>query len=594
MNKQPKDRVAGVRPVVAEEFRDDRPSVKVLVDMPMSETVNTVLEKLGSLGWDSPSVSTRVFQRGGNLVHITSDCATSMLSLSGASMRIRTLPKSLLRERITQAVALIRPASSEDGEPRPIVPPAWLVDAIYDRGEYPRAIRPLAGIVECPTLRTDGTVIQRIGYDAMTGLCYWPAIEFPEVSEIPTREDAAKAASALLDVVGDFPFSNDDHRSAWLAMVLTLVARPAIAGPCPLFSFDANCRGAGKSKLVDVASIIATGHDMPRRAWVRDDGELRKVITSVALEAVPSVLFDNLTGPIGGPSLDMALQGTSWTDRILGKSETTGALPLRTVWMATGNNIEYGGDTARRALPCRLESPHESPEDRKDFKRHDLLAWVKSNRGPLANAAVTIVRAYFAAGCPTKGGLAPWGGFESWSDVVRGAIVFAGLPDPSRTRVIVRGTDRSAEVLRMLHVGIREAGNAVTAATIEQLLREQLVPGQQDQYPSLRAGVMEMCGSEFSSRKIGAGLRSFVGRVSDGQRLMSRKCHGNVSQWYVEPVAIAAGNGGDMDRSPPPVTPLGCPEPFVISSVGDGGGGGDGSGPASSQVIFVGHGDGVA
>jgi hypothetical protein len=116
--------------------------------------------------------------------------------------------------------------------------------------------------------------------------------------------------------------------------------------------------------------------------------------------AIPAVLLDNIASTLGSSSLDAALTGTTWTDRVLGKSETTGTLPLTTVWIATGNNVVLGADTARRALYCRLETLEEHPEDREDFRQRDLLSWVRSHRKRLAVAAVTILRAYFAAGRP--------------------------------------------------------------------------------------------------------------------------------------------------------------------------------------------------
>ena len=84
--------------------------------------------------------------------------------------------------------------------------------------------------------------------------------------------------------------------------------------------------------------------------------------------------------------------------------------------MATGNNLVIGADTARRTLYCRLESLHERPEDRIDFKHSDLLGYVRVNRGRLAVAAVTILRAYFAAGKPA------WRGLEAAAAKVRAAV----------------------------------------------------------------------------------------------------------------------------------------------------------------------------
>ena len=115
-------------------------------------------------------------------------------------------------------------------------------------------------------------------------------------------------------------------------------------------------RGSGKSLLGDAASLIAYGRHAPRKTFSGDDDEQRKAITATAIEALPSVLLDNVDCVLGGSSLDAALTATMWTDRILSTNTTTGELPMRTVFMATGNNLRFGDDSARRVLPM-----HEAP-----------------------------------------------------------------------------------------------------------------------------------------------------------------------------------------------------------------------------------------
>ena len=81
----------------------------------------------------------------------------------------------------------------------------------------------------------------------------------------------------------DFPFAKPEHRAAWLAFVLTPLARHAFSGPSPLFLIDANTRGSGKSLLADVGGILATGTTLARMSNPRDDEECRKRITALAL-----------------------------------------------------------------------------------------------------------------------------------------------------------------------------------------------------------------------------------------------------------------------------------------------------------------------
>lgn len=255
-------------------------------------------------------------------------------------LAVRDMPPCLVRERITQSVSLITETESEDEvEVKPTRPPGWLIDAVYRRGSYGGAVRPLSGIVESPTIRVDGSIVQTPGYDPQTGLIFRPSADFPAVPDETTKDDAAKALSVLLDVLADFPMFEDADRSAWASMVLSMIGRSCVDGYVPLFAVTANIRGAGKSLLVDAATLIAYGRRAARKAFTRDDDEMRKTITAVAIGAVPSVLFDNLDIQLGGAALDAAITSATWSDRVLGQSRMTGDLPMRTTALA-------GDDTA--------------------------------------------------------------------------------------------------------------------------------------------------------------------------------------------------------------------------------------------------------
>ncbi|MDA0284773.1 MAG: hypothetical protein O3B86_15615 [Planctomycetota bacterium] len=547
------------------ESGDERPLV-ILTDDEAS-VAEEVLKHLADFAWETSAASHesnerfRIYQRGDELFQIVCDDSPfkSGITLPEAAPRIRPLPRALVRERITQAVRLVKEELRKDGESIlvPKTPPEWLVLAIHQRGQF-AGVRRLAGIVRTPTLRPDGTVFQERGYDPETGLVLHPDCDFAEVPGEPTQDEAINAVKKLVEIVNDFPFETEAHRSIWLATVLTMLARPAINGPCPLFAFDANTRGAGKSLLADVASIVATGSPMARMAWSRCDEETRKAITAVALEACPAVLFDNVAIEFGSSALDMALTGTEWTGRVLGESRTTGILPLTTIWMATGNNLQLGGDMARRTLMCRLESPEEHPEDRKDLHHLDLKAYVRRERARLAVSGLTILRAYFAAGCPDMQ-IPAWGSFEAWSNLIRQALVWAGQADPWQTRDAMRDVDQSAEILRLLHAGIEQAdveGNGVTAADIVRLLDAQVGEDKVDAWLTLRIAIEELCdGRKITSQKVGCGLRKFRGRVSAGKRLNSRPGHGGVKLWFIEVVGTASTgedgcDGGDEINHP--------------------------------------------
>ena len=182
-------------------------------------------------------------------------------------------------------------------------------------------------------------------------------------------------------MVGDYHFAEIEkdngatdggaaHRAAWLAALITPFARPAILGDCPMFVFDANSSGSGKTKLADIIGILLTGRVTVKVSYSESSEEMDKRLLSIAIASDPIVLFDNLENgsALGGSALDKTLTAGVVSGRILGTSKMTGALPVRSVFYATGNNLSVAGDGLRRFIPCRIESKVDRPASRSDFK----------------------------------------------------------------------------------------------------------------------------------------------------------------------------------------------------------------------------------
>ncbi len=168
---------------------------------------------------------------------------------------------------------------NQQGEDVPAHPPRSCYDAIHARGEWP-GIRPLAGVVESPVLRPDGSVVETPGYDPCTGLLYESSAEFPPVPDNPPKEDAKRAVEVFDDLVSEFPFIGGEHRAVWLAGLLTVFARPAFTGPAPLFLFEASAAGSGKTLLVEISRITATGREPPVSELSTENEEVRKAINA--------------------------------------------------------------------------------------------------------------------------------------------------------------------------------------------------------------------------------------------------------------------------------------------------------------------------
>jgi hypothetical protein len=511
--------------------RGDGPGGELPTIRITTEEFRIIDQAVAALGIDP-----NVHQRGNALVTILRDPTPKNRAIlrPPGSPRIASLPLPRLRELLTRR-AKWEKFNKKDGAYEPAHPPDWAVAGIAHRGTWPE-IRPIEALTEAPVLRLDGTILDTPGYDERTCLLYEPNADFPKVPVRATRCDASDAAAALLRLVIDFPFAGDEHRAAWLASLLTPLARFAIAGACPLFLFDANTPGTGKSKLADIAAIITTGRTIARTTYPDTDDELRKRITSIALAGDRMVLLDNIATKFGGSALDSALTGMTWRDRFLGRMEMTAELPLFTVWYATGNNVSLKGDIIRRIVPCRLASRVERPEERTDFEiQGDLLEYVARERPRLVAAALTILRAHAAAGWP-DGGLTPLGSFDQWSRVVRSAVHWATGLDPCLTRETIRASDLDEQARIAAIEGwleLRDGGLDLTAA--EALGQVKADP---ERFHRLREAFMGWSRDDElpSAKTIGKRIGAFEGRVLNDKYFASKIDRGT-KYWRVESVA---------------------------------------------------------
>lgn len=545
----------GGREIVLQAIADAQPSELdgVMVSDRRPEIEVTPDEHLvNDQAVDALSRDKSIFQRGGALVLILYDQGKKTLkgiTRPANTPRIASLREASLRERLTAVARFVKRKVTEEGEEvMQVHPPAFCTSAVAARGNW-SSVRHLEGVISSPILRPDGTVLQTPGYDPVTGLYYEPDGASIEVPKSPTIGDARAACDALLEVVADFPFASPAHKAAWLAFLLTPLARHAFTGPSPLFLIDANIRASGKSLLADTASLIVTGRDIARMTCPEDDDETRKRITAIMLNGDQMILIDNIAGELGCASLDAALTGTVWKDRILGRSEIV-EMPLLTTWSATGNNVVLMADTSRRVCHIRLDSKLENPEERQGFQHANLKLWVSENRPRLLAGALTILSAYCRSGRPDQK-LKAWGSFEGWSALVRNALVWAGIPDPGATREeLARNSDREAASLRALIQGwpeIDPAGAGLTAAKLIERLDKN-----GDECETFRHAILELCpapaGKLPGTRSLGNKLRHLRGRVVGGKSLDRRDSHGT-AVWYVTDVRADSGVGGSGGSS---------------------------------------------
>ncbi|HTR19795.1 MAG TPA: hypothetical protein VMH88_02985 [Gemmatimonadales bacterium] len=431
------------------------------------------------------------------------------------------------------------------GELVPARPPAWVARQVMARLNWPFPL--LAGVVETPTLRPDGTVLETAGYDASTGLLYLPNAEYEPVLAL-SRAEVADCVQDLLDPVCDFPFVGDSDRGAYVAAVLSLVARYAIPGPVPAFPIVAPVPGAGKGLLARLIALIGTGREPAIMTMPGDEIEFRKRLLVLAIAGTAVVLLDNVSGAIGSDQLAAALTTTEFTDRLLGVSRLVTA-PLTATWLLTGNNLRFGRTLGRRMVPIALDPRCEHPEDRTDFRYPDAVAYVKSQRPRLVLAALALIRAHLLAKQPAHGG-ARMGSFEGWDRWVRSAVVWAGLADPAATDDPTKARGRvRAEADEDLEA-FDDLLRALEAAYGAKSFRVADVVSQAAGDPQLAAALQVSAsptkGGAPNAKSIGLTFRNIRDRIIRGRLLSKVDRIGRAGTWW----HVSAPDGGMRGEVP--------------------------------------------
>src|SRR5262245_24405850 len=285
----------------------------------------------------------------------------------------------------------------------------------------------LARIVEAPVFAAAGTLHIKPGYDVASQCYFAPAIDLriPDVSRQPSPAELATAVTLITqELLGDFPFVGHAERAHAMALLLLPFARELIAGITPLHLIEKPSPGTGASLLADALTFPFLGRSVSVLTEGTNDDEWRKRITAKLISGGSLILIDNLKNRLDSAALSAALTSPTWEDRILGKSIIVN-VPVRVVWIATGNNPSFSYELSRRVVRIRLDSGVNQPWLRNSFRHPNLREWVIAHRPQLIWAALTLIQAWIVAGKPE--GNVVMGSYEQWSKVMGGILEVNGI-----------------------------------------------------------------------------------------------------------------------------------------------------------------------
>jgi hypothetical protein len=210
--------------------------------------------------------------------------------------------------------------------------------------------------------------------------------------------------------------------------------------------------------------------------------------------APPLVLFDDLSHAIGGEDLQRLLTSDKIRGRILGKSEMSADIPVRSPFFATGNLMtNKKEDMTRRSLPVEIGDGTVDPQSRTQFHHNPIEAWVLAKRPRLLACMLRILTEWHAAGQPAPAGLVAMGSYEEWTRAVRHPVCWAfaelGLTDPAEAQR-ASFADNNDGVIQRGHDLVREWRQFDATGNGKTLNDAVAVASTPQRYPAIHAALV--------------------------------------------------------------------------------------------------------
>jgi hypothetical protein len=486
-----------------------------------------------------------VFQRGGMIVQPAALKVEVQDRREIGALVISPVNAAALVEHMTTAAVFLK-WDGRSNDWKQVNCPREIADTLLARGDW--KLRVLTAITDTPTMRPDGTILDRAGYDPATGILLdMRGVEYPQIPLHPARDDALQALACFDELISGYPFATREDRAVALSAFLTVVIRRMLRG-APFIGIDANGAGSGKSKLADAISTVGSGHPASSITAGANVEELDKRLHSLLLRGDLTICIDNVTDDIGSDFLCSALT-QEWVDvRPLGTSRTAKA-PTRCMFITTGNGLTYAGDLNRRTLTCSIDPKCEDPSARQFA--FDPVERAREGRVRYVVAALTVLRAYQAAGRPAQKGKV-MGGYGEWCRTVRDALLWLGEADPVSTCHPVSADDPTRERFAAVVSAWSAAIGTVEAVSVKQALTRAMSPGPEssallDAFKAVApSATLRGATDGVDVLRLGYWLRKQKGRVAGTFRFYPRDVGNSGRRWQLEDVSRAGGSDDEL------------------------------------------------
>jgi hypothetical protein len=273
-------------------------------------------------------------------------------------------------------------------------------------------------------------IIPSRGYDERYQAFFTP--NTPDLQLMPVSD----AKDVLKDIISEFCFK-DPYRDVTMAIayIITPMCRGLYESSCartPIFIIAANRERAGKDYLAGVRGNIYEGEARDDNPFVTGSREVnheewRKKFTTILKTGRRLIHSSNNRGKLDHPVLEQFSTSEKWTDRQLGGNIELDLNNEVDISLSANIGLEYTADLWYRARPIHLFYAEENPNAR-TYKRPNLHAYIRNNRGKILSAIYTLIKVWYDAGQPPS--KTPFTSFPEWARVVGGIMQYHDMGDP--------------------------------------------------------------------------------------------------------------------------------------------------------------------
>ncbi|MBF0502723.1 MAG: hypothetical protein HQM09_21495 [Candidatus Riflebacteria bacterium] len=453
-----------------------------------------------------------------------------------------TALKTLLQERYRMVY------EDDEGSEKPLPGvQISLTKQLLERRRW--SIPALRGIVKCPVFAENGSLSTTEGYNPITEVfLHLGGCGVPTIPVNPTDDVVANAKRFIFEeFLVDFKFKDAASLAHVVGLGVLPFIRPLIDGPIPLHLVSAHAPGCGKTWLVDLLAIIATGEKATCITESDRDWAWQKRITSTLRDQPTTVVIDNFKKKLDSGSLASVLTHTMWTDKLDRVSRNI-TVPNNAIWCATANHPKLSPELSRRTVLIRFDPNLENPSLRTNFRHANIIPWTKDNRSQLMQAFLILISNWFAKGRPVSN--AVMGSYEAYTQIVGGILEVNGISGFLQNQQELLRTVDAAEV--EIEAFVQSWAGAFGA---ERVSIAQLV-GHAESH-KLMASVLS--GTTTASKKyaLGQKLRKINNNVVGGYVIHYRENKSNKTYSYnLTPVSVESdsieSNPADEPVSPAP------------------------------------------